>query len=105
VAGVQVPTEPATSQASHWPEHLVSQHTPSMQLELPHSESRVQALPCLAVHLPSLPGDAHDEPAPQSATPQHTPSVQESPALQGEVAEHLLPSPMAGTQALLLVSQ
>jgi len=31
VTGVQVPTDPATSQASHWPAHATSQQTLSTQ--------------------------------------------------------------------------
>jgi hypothetical protein len=34
--GVQLPTALLTSQASHWPVHALSQHTPSTQLLLAH---------------------------------------------------------------------
>lgn len=45
MAGVQTPIEPLTSQASHWPAHALSQHTPSTQLPLAHSPAVEQLCP------------------------------------------------------------
>jgi hypothetical protein len=45
VTAVQVPAEPETSQASHWPLQAASQHTPSTQRALWHCELAVQAVP------------------------------------------------------------
>jgi hypothetical protein len=42
---VQVPTEPATLQASHAPPHVVSQHTPSTQNPLAHELPPLHAVP------------------------------------------------------------
>jgi hypothetical protein len=56
VTATQVPTEPETSQAWHWPPHAVLQQTPSTQLPLPHWFAAVQAppFPILGVHAPAL---------------------------------------------------
>jgi len=54
VTGVQVPTDPLTSQAWHWPAHARSQQTPSMQLPLAQSPP-TQACPLgRATHVPPL---------------------------------------------------
>jgi hypothetical protein len=54
VAGEQVPTLPATSQASHWPLQAVSQQTPSTQLALEHwlPPPQLVPLPSCATHTP-----------------------------------------------------
>jgi hypothetical protein len=56
VTATQVPTEPETSQAWHWPPQAVLQQTPSTQLPLPHWFAAVQAppFPILGVHAPAL---------------------------------------------------
>jgi hypothetical protein len=43
--GLQVPTLPATLQASQEPPHAVLQHTPSTQLPLPHWEAAEHVAP------------------------------------------------------------
>jgi hypothetical protein len=69
-----VPTLPPTSQASHWPEHALSQQTPSTQFPDPHSAFAVHATPRGFEHVPKplalhVSGAAHD------ATTQQTPST------------------------------
>ena len=56
LTATQVPTEPETSQAWHCPPQLVLQHTPSMQLPLPHWLAAVQAPPfdSFGTHAPAL---------------------------------------------------
>jgi hypothetical protein len=51
---VQVPAEPAASQASHWPAQAALQHTPSAQKPLAHWLALAQAAPraLRAVHVP-----------------------------------------------------
>ena len=65
---LQVPTLPGTSQASHWPEQLVSQQTPSTQWPVVHCESL-----------------EHEPPCGRSAT--HTPPEQKFPAVQSASTE------------------
>lgn len=45
LTGLHVPSEPATSQASHCPAHALSQHTPSVQIPEVQSVAFVQAPP------------------------------------------------------------
>jgi hypothetical protein len=54
--GLQVPTLPATLQASQEPPHAVLQHTPSTQLPLPHwlEAEHVAPLVCFGTHAPAL---------------------------------------------------
>lgn len=67
--GVQVPTLPATSHASHWPVQASLQHTPSTQNPLTHAPFEPHASPGVSV-------------------PWHTPPVQNAPAAQPVVAVH-----------------
>jgi hypothetical protein len=69
---VQVPTEPATSQAWHWLPHAVLQQTPSTQLPEAHCEPDVQAVPLIAAHLPSEPVTLHAIPGLAQAVSQQT---------------------------------
>lgn len=63
VAGVQVPSAPVLSQASHWPSHADSQHTPSTHSAESHMRSR-----------------EHERPLGSWVT--HTPAEQYAPSLQ-----------------------
>lgn len=45
VTALQVPIDPLTSHASHWPAQAVLQHTPSTQLPLAHSAELEQVCP------------------------------------------------------------
>jgi hypothetical protein len=69
-AGAQVPNEPATSQASHWPSQAASQQTPSTQKPLAHWPGAPQAPPfgCFGTQTPpehQFPG-AQEPPAEQA---------------------------------------
>ena len=88
---LQVPDEPATSQASHWPSHARSQHTPSVQKPEPHSRLLVHDVPASFEQVPFL-FAAHDEPASHPIEEQHTPSVQKAPEGQVEASEQGSPS-------------
>jgi hypothetical protein len=72
---------------------------------LPHSASVAQAVPFTFEHVPGaivppVVPSAHEEPAPQLATPQHTPSVQNVPLEQVEGPVHGMPRPIFGTHVL-----
>jgi hypothetical protein len=69
VAEVQVPAEPATSQASHWPPHAPSQQTPSTQKPLAHWLAAPQAAPgaSLGTQAPAW----HQAPAAQASSARH----------------------------------
>jgi len=54
VFAAHVPTEPATSHASHWPLHAVLQHTPSTHWPLPHSAAAVHVPPKIFLKLPVM---------------------------------------------------
>jgi hypothetical protein len=96
--GAHLPSKPGTSQAWHWPPHAASQHTPSTQLPEPHSLASEQLAPLLFVQIPLLVGLPQELPAPQSVTPQQTPSVQNRPALHTDAPEHATPSPARTVQ-------
>jgi hypothetical protein len=92
------PTCPVSAQASHCPEHALSQQTPSVQWPLRQSSLRVQDCPCLILHAPAavqvrvpaqLSGSSapatptqvpfapvHAWQVPQAAVPQQRPSTQ-----------------------------
>jgi hypothetical protein len=55
VTAAQLPTLPATSHASHWPVHAVSQQTPSTQEPLAHwpGPPQVSPGPFRGVHTPA----------------------------------------------------
>jgi hypothetical protein len=69
---VQVPTAPATSQASHCPPQAASQHTPSTQWPLAHwfAAEQVAAAGSFAVQTPP----EHQLPAAQSASTAQDPA-------------------------------
>jgi hypothetical protein len=56
---VQVPTLPAELHDLHSPVHAVSQHTPSAQWPVAHSELEEHVDPFGFAQSPSCPGDAH----------------------------------------------
>ena len=68
-AGMQLPTWPVTSQASHWPAQAVSQQTPSMQWPLAQESSEEQAVP-------------------GATFPEHEPATQFAPAAQSPLPLH-----------------
>lgn len=76
VTALQVPTEPVTSHAWHWPLQPVSQQSPSTQKPEPHSAAEAHATPFGFAHLPSEPATLQRVPPPQTDDPQHTPSTQ-----------------------------
>ena len=81
----QVPFEPATSHASHWPSHARSQQRPSTHAPEPHSLAVAQLAPFRLLHVPVSPQvlpASHDEVA------QHTPSTQNIPAAQSLTVVH-----------------
>ncbi len=76
VTGVHVPSLPVTLHASHWPSQALSQQAPSMQRPLAHSSFVPHVEPFRFRQVPANgPSAEHAAPAPQLATPQHTPSV------------------------------
>lgn len=87
--GRHLPTLPLTSQASHCPSHLASQHVPSTQKPLPHSVVVVQVAPVGLLHVP-LPFASQRNPVEQLAVVQQTPSTQ-WPLLQSVAAVHTVP--------------
>jgi hypothetical protein len=84
VAGEQVPTDPATSHASHCPSQARSQQTPSTQSPVPHSPAAPQTCPGLRLGT-------------------HAPEEQKSPSEQSlsweQVARHAVAPQMYGSQA------
>ena len=79
--GVQVPSLPAASQASHWPPQAWLQHTPSVQKPLPHWSEAVQVAPgaFFGVQTPA----AHQLPAVQSPSTVQSPPQAVAPQLNG----------------------
>ena len=67
---MQVPSLPAIAQASHWPLHALSQHTPSTQRPEAQSSALVQPTPFFLRQAPGvvLSAAAHELPSPQLAT-------------------------------------
>jgi hypothetical protein len=92
-----LPTEPALLHASHDPLHAPSQHTPSAQTPLAHSDDVPQGLPLRLAQYPFTPA-LHEALAPQEPTPQQTPSVQ-NPLVHVEAVVHVVPSPSMGMHA------
>lgn len=96
---VQVPNDPAWSQASHWPSQARSQQTPSAQKPEPHSSPLVHEVPPSFAHVPFLLTEQLD-PEEHPITAQHTPSVQKAP--EGHVEASVQGSPsfevVEGTQ-------
>lgn len=89
VAGEHVPTLPETSHAWHWPEHALSQQTPSTQWAVPHWLSAVQALAgaFLGTHVP----ESHQAVEAQSPSP---PQVDlQSVAPQAKLPQLLVTAP------------
>lgn len=94
--GTQVPTEPATSHASHWLVHAALQHTPSATRLDVHADALVAACPLFSVHAPGceplhVPVGAH------VLLVQQTPSVHDSPDLHCGVEVHGAPAPSNAT--------
>lgn len=89
--GEQVPTEPVTSHASHWPPHARSQHTPSAQTPVPHSASALHSMPAAFAHVPFFFAVLHASPAAQTWVVQQTPSVQYAPVGQLDTSVHASP--------------
>src|SRR4051812_32924456 len=58
MTGTHTPKLPGTVHASHWPVHLLSQHTPSVQRPVPHSVSALHGAPWASTQsfFGSLPG-------------------------------------------------
>jgi hypothetical protein len=54
----------------------------------PHSADVAHISPSTFAHVPAVADSPHDFPAPQSALPQQTPSVQNSASSQGALALH-----------------
>lgn len=81
VTGLQVPTEPATSQAAHWPLHAESQHTPSTQKPEVHCAAPPQLSPAgrFMLHTPAL----HQWPLAQSASVVQVPAHALPPHTKG----------------------
>jgi hypothetical protein len=69
--GAQVPTEPAASQAWHWPPHAVSQQTPSTQKPVAHWFAPAQAAPAASLGVQT--------PAAQKSPPAQSPSAAQFP--------------------------
>jgi hypothetical protein len=79
---------------------LLSQQVPSTQKPLAHSASAVHDAPCFAKQVPFAVALAeHDLSAPQSVTPQHTPSVQNNPSRQSPADVQAAPRESLGTHA------
>src|SRR5262245_37236328 len=98
--GLQVPTEPVTSQAWHWPPQATSQHTPSTQNPEPHSALDPQAMPIGLAHSPSEPATLQRIPELQLAVSQQTPSTQLPDAHEAAPpAVQLAPAASFGEQA------
>jgi len=55
IVGVQVPAEPSTLQASHWPSQAALQQTPSTHMPDTHWAAAVHVIPLgtRATHMPS----------------------------------------------------
>jgi len=86
---MQVPIEPPTSQASHWPVQPALQQTPSAQNPEPHSTSEVHEEPNGFEQVPS-PFALHFSPLAQDEVVQHTPSTQ-LPLLHCAAEVHTVP--------------
>jgi hypothetical protein len=78
---VQVPTLPATSQASHWPPQATLQQTPSTQFEFAHWESAEQFEPSISLEMEMPP--EHHSPAAQSPSTTQLPLQAVAPQVNG----------------------
>jgi hypothetical protein len=100
ITAEHLPALPPTSHASHWPVHVVSQHTPSTQCPEPHSESALHVVASGLLHVPS-PLALHLRPDAHVALEQHTPSTQ-LPLEHSVLDEHVAASASLGTQLAAL---
>jgi hypothetical protein len=89
--GVQVPTLPATSQASHSPPHDDEQQTPSMQLLVVHCVPDVHACPSFWVQVPGF--EPLHVPFGHAALPQQTLFTHVSPPEHCVLDAHGRPRP------------
>jgi hypothetical protein len=95
---VQVPNVGATSHASHWPLHAVSQQKPSTQFPERQFDGDEHVAPVLSTHSPMCPNAAQVPPA-------HAFAVQQTPVMQvrffdashGFAGPHALPLPIGFT--------